>query len=91
MFTGIITDIGRILAVEQRGDLRARIATAYPPAGIAIGASIACDGVCLTVVATGQEDDEGAGVVTGSTCDVSAESLARTNLGRWVAGARGQP
>lgn len=86
MFTGIITDVGRILTVEQRGDLRARIATAYPPAGIAIGASIACDGCCLTVVATGQGDDGGAGVAGWFDVDVSAESLARTNLGGWVPG-----
>ncbi|MDP2083977.1 MAG: riboflavin synthase, partial [Gemmobacter sp.] len=46
MFTGIITDIGDVLAVEQRGDLRARIGTGYDVAGIDIGASIACDGVC---------------------------------------------
>lgn len=81
MFTGIITDVGRIVAVEQRGDLRARIATAYSLAGIAIGASIACDGCCLTVVATGQDGGSGWFAV-----DVSAESLARTNLGRWAPG-----
>ena len=51
MFTGIITDIGTLRAVEQRGDLRARIGTGYAVAGIDLGASIACDGVCLTVVA----------------------------------------
>ncbi len=53
MFTGIISDIGTVLKVEQRGDLHARIGTAWDVAGIDIGASIACDGVCLTVVATG--------------------------------------
>ena len=55
MFTGIITDIGRVGALEQRGDLRARIGTSYDIAGIDIGASIACDGVCLTVVALGED------------------------------------
>jgi riboflavin synthase len=50
MFTGIITDIGTVVAVEQRGDLRVRIATGYDTSGIAVGASIACSGVCLTVI-----------------------------------------
>jgi riboflavin synthase len=80
MFTGIITDKGRVLAVEQRGDLRARIATAYPAAGIDIGASIACDGVCLTVVAIG------AAPQTWFEVDISAETLSKTNLGLWVPG-----
>ena len=53
MFTGIITDIGRVEALERRGDLRARIATGYDTATIEIGASIAYDGVCLTAVALG--------------------------------------
>ena len=53
MFTGIVTDIGRIIETELQGDLRARIATRYDVARIDIGASIACDGVCLTVVALG--------------------------------------
>ena len=53
MFTGIITDMGRIRAIEQRGDMRARISTGYNTAKIEIGASIACDGVCLTVVGLG--------------------------------------
>jgi len=50
MFTGIITDIGTVLALHRQGDLRARIGTSYDVDGIDIGASIACDGVCLTVV-----------------------------------------
>ncbi len=53
MFTGIITDIGTIEAIEQRGDLHARIATGYDTATITLGASIACSGVCLTVVDKG--------------------------------------
>jgi riboflavin synthase len=84
MFTGIITDVGEILAVEQRGDLAARIATAYDIAGIDIGASIACDGVCLTVVALG-EDPRGWFEV-----EASAETVEKTNIGRqlWVPGRR---
>lgn len=53
MFTGIITDIGRIESIEERGDLRVRIVTRYPAETIALGASIACDGICLTVVDMG--------------------------------------
>ena len=55
MFTGIITDIGRVHSVVQEGDLRARIQTGYNTARIEIGASIASDGVCLTVVALGPD------------------------------------
>ncbi|MGB7270336.1 MAG: riboflavin synthase [Albidovulum sp.] len=80
MFTGIVTDIGVVVELEQRGDLRARIATAYPVAGIAIGASIACDGVCLTVIATGEAPRGWFDV------EISAESVAKTNIGAWVQG-----
>jgi riboflavin synthase len=86
MFTGIITDIGTIRAIEQRGDLWARIGTAYDPAGIAIGASIACEGVCLTVTDRGSEAGEGWFEV-----QISAETLSKTNLGGnagWVLGRR---
>ncbi len=79
MFTGIITDIGRIAALEQRGDTRVRIATGYDTGGIDIGASIACDGVCLTVVALGDDWFE---------VDASAETLSKTNLGGWAPGRR---
>ncbi|MDT8855327.1 riboflavin synthase [Paracoccaceae bacterium Fryx2] len=82
MFTGIISDIGRILELEQRGDLRARIGTAYDVAGIEIGASIACDGVCLTVIALGTEPQGWFDV------QISGETVSKTNLGRWVAGHR---
>ena len=84
MFTGIITDIGRILAVEQQGDLRARIGTSYDVAGIDIGASIACDGVCLTVVALGREPQNWFDV------QMSAETVGVTNIGRnhWPVGMR---
>ena len=79
MFTGIITDVGRIQAVEHRGDLRARIGTGYDTARIEIGASIACDGVCLTVVALGSGWFD---------VDISAETLSKTNLSGWAEGRR---
>ena len=84
MFTGIVTDMGEVLAVEQQGDLRARIATSYPVEGIDIGASIACDGVCLTVVATGTTPQGWFDV------DISAETVSKTNIGRngWAPGKR---
>ena len=53
MFTGIVTDMGEVRSLEQAGDLTARIGTAYDTSGIELGASIACDGVCLTVVDLG--------------------------------------
>ena len=56
MFTGIITDVGEVSALDGRGDLRARLSTAYPADDIALGASIACAGVCLTVVDRGSDD-----------------------------------
>ena len=77
MFTGIITDIGTIERVEQRGDLRVVVATAYDTAGVDLGASIACSGVCLTVV------DKGPGWFA---VDVSGESVSRTAQGQWTAG-----
>lgn len=82
MFTGIVTDMGEILAVERERDLRARIATAYDPAGIDIGASIACDGVCLTVI------DRGASPRPWFDVQISAETLSKTNLGGWAPGRR---
>ncbi|RMF34420.1 MAG: riboflavin synthase [Alphaproteobacteria bacterium] len=83
MFTGIITDIGRVERVTRRGDTRFRIRTGYDVSGIAIGASIACDGVCLTVIARGQEDGAG-----WFEADASAETLARSTLGSWREGHR---
>ncbi|MEM9128505.1 MAG: riboflavin synthase [Pseudomonadota bacterium] len=77
MFTGIITDIGEVRAVEQRGDLRARIGTRYDMASVDMGASIACDGVCLTVVGKGADWFD---------VDVSAETVSKTNLGSWAEG-----
>lgn len=84
MFTGIITDVGQIRRVAQAGDLRVEIETAYDAAGIAIGASIACDGVCLTVVAKGSD----AAGRNWFAVDVSAETISKTNAGRWKQGAR---
>ena len=55
MFTGIITDMGEVRVVEMRGDMRARIGCGYDMAGVDLGASIACDGVCLTVIAKGAD------------------------------------
>ncbi|MGL4412852.1 riboflavin synthase [Roseinatronobacter monicus] len=79
MFTGIITDIGEIRALTQEGDLRARIGTGYDMASVDLGASIASDGVCLTVVAKGPDWYE---------VQVSAETVSKTNLGGWTLGKR---
>jgi len=77
MFTGIITDIGRIEAVEARGDLRVRIGCGYDLAGVDLGASIACSGVCLTVVDKGDN---------WFAVDVSTETQSRTASGMWAEG-----
>jgi len=82
MFTGIVTDVGRIVDTKVTGDLRARIATRYDVGGIDIGASIACDGVCLTVVALGSEPENWFDV------EISAETVSKTNVGGWTAGKR---
>jgi riboflavin synthase len=77
MFTGIITDIGRVRSVERRGDTRFVIATGYAMDSVDIGASIACGGACLTVVEKTQDS---------FSVDVSAETLSKTTLGTWVEG-----
>lgn len=82
MFTGIITDVGTVLELEKRGDLRARIGCAYDVDGIEIGASIACDGVCLTVIALGADPQNWFDV------EISAESVSKTNIGAWTVGKR---
>lgn len=82
MFTGIVTAIGTIASAEQRGDLRLRITAPLDPARIDIGASIACSGVCLTVVERGG----GAGDAWFDV-DLSSESVSRTVPGMWEAGA----
>ena len=82
MFTGITTAIGTIRALETRGDLHAVIACPYDPAAIAIGASIACSGVCLTVVERG-----GTAGDAWFSVDISGETQARTVPGRWAVGS----
>ena len=82
MFTGIVTAIGTVASVEQRGDLRLTVACPYDPAQIAIGASIACSGVCLTVI-----DRGGAPGDAWFAVDVSDESISCT-APRWHAGAK---
>jgi riboflavin synthase len=82
MFTGIITAIGTIREARHAGDLHATIACPFDPAGIAIGASIACSGVCLTVV-----DRGGAPGDAWFAVDISGETISRSVPGRWVAGA----
>jgi len=79
MFTGIITDIGTIIATETRGDLHVRIACGYDTATIDIGASIACSGACMTVVELGPD---------WFAVDISQESVSRTAPGRWDVGRR---
>jgi riboflavin synthase len=80
MFTGIITDVGRVVTREPHGaagDTRLTIRATQPLAGVALGASIACSGVCLTVVAHD---------AFSFAVDVSGESLARTTIGAWQPG-----
>ncbi|GAA3694839.1 riboflavin synthase [Sphingomonas cynarae] len=81
MFTGIVSDIGRIVRIEPRGDTRVRIATAYDTATVDLGASIACSGVCLTVVEKGRDDSSDWFAV-----DISGETVARTAPGQWHEG-----
>ena len=83
MFTGIITAVGTIREVRQQGDLRIVIACPYDPAGITIGASIACSGVCLTVVERGGEAGDAWFAV-----DVSGETVSRTAQDQWTAGRK---
>ncbi|WP_299196624.1 riboflavin synthase [uncultured Erythrobacter sp.] len=83
MFTGIVTAIGTIAKADQRGDLRLRIAAALDPARIDIGASIACSGVCLTVV-----DRGGTAGDAWFDVDVSGETVSRTRAEMWAEGQR---
>src|SRR5215467_5633067 len=85
MFTGIVTDIGEVLAVEPRAEglSRLRIACRYDPDTIDIGASIACSGVCLTVVGLGRDGNRGWFAV-----DAAAETLRVTTIGTWRNGTR---
>jgi riboflavin synthase len=79
MFTGIVTDVGTVRSAEQRGDLRLQIATGYDLETVDLGASIACSGVCLTVVDKGGD---------WFAVDVSAETLSRTAADMWREGAK---
>ena len=85
MFTGIVTDIGEIIAAEDfQGTLRRlRIACHYDPESIALGASIACSGPCLTVTAVGPREGG-----AWFEVDAAAETLALTTVGRWTVGTR---
>jgi riboflavin synthase len=79
MFTGIVTDVGTVRRVEQRGDLRLVIETGYGMDTVELGASIACSGACLTVVDKGED---------WFAVDVSGETVSKTAAGRWQEGAR---
>ena len=85
MFTGIVTDMGEVRSVKPRADNLHRITIAcdYPRAELIEGASIACSGVCMTVVGTGEEDGR-----TWFAVDAAAETLALTTVGRWRHGRR---
>ncbi len=85
MFTGIVSDIGEVIAMQPAGEglHRLKIACGYDRASIAIGASIACSGVCLTVVGTGEE-----GARTWFAADAAAETLKVTTAGRWKVGSK---
>ncbi|ANC86548.1 riboflavin synthase [Sphingomonas sp. NIC1] len=82
MFTGIVSDIGTIERVQSEGDTRVRIATSYDPDTIDLGASIACSGVCLTVI------DKGTAGTHWFDVQVSGETIARTARDQWVEGRR---
>jgi riboflavin synthase len=85
MFTGLVTDIGEVVAVRERAEglHRLKIACSYPRASILEGASIACAGVCLTVVEIGET-----GGRTWFAADAAAETLRLTTVGRWGVGTR---
>lgn len=85
MFTGIVTDVGELVALRARGEglYRLKIACAFPRASIVEGGSIACAGVCLTVVAIGEDDGR-----TWFSVDAAAETLRLTTVGRWRHGTK---
>jgi len=83
MFTGIITDVGAVQLIAKRGDTTLKIATTYDPASIAIGASIACSGPCLTVIAKGGKEGD-----AWFSVEASAETLSKTNMGAWIVGTK---
>ncbi len=79
MFTGIITDIGTVRAIKKQGDTCFEIACAYDVSGVDMGASIACNGCCLTVIEKGRD---------WFAVEASAETLSKTTLGQWAEGTR---
>jgi len=82
MFTGLVSDVGQVLSIEDRGELkRIRIATSYDVKAIELGASIACSGPCLTAVEFGSENGR-----NWFEVDAAAETLARTTVGQWRVG-----
>lgn len=85
MFTGITTDVGEVIAIEPKAEglRRLKVACGYPRAGIAIGASIAHSGVCMTVVETGEQNGR-----TWYAVDAAAETLRLTTTGSWKRGAK---
>ena len=74
MFTGIVTDLGRVKSIEKKGDTRFEFETAYDLSTLEIGASIACNGACMTVIEKGND---------WFAITASAESLAKTTMGNW--------
>jgi riboflavin synthase len=86
MFTGIVTDVGEVIALDQRAQglhHRLKLACAYDRASIVDGASIACNGVCMTVVGSGVENGR-----TWFAVDAAAETLKVTTVGQWRQGTR---
>ena len=83
MFTGIVREIGQVLRIHQSGDTKIRIGCKRSAETIEIGASIACSGVCLTVVAKGVDDSS-----TWFDVDASEETRSKTSLSDWVEGTR---
>jgi len=84
MFTGLVSDVGRVLSIEDRGELkRIRIETSYDVKAIELGASIACSGPCLTAVEFGSDNGR-----NWFEVDAAAETLARTTVGQWKVGTR---
>ena len=82
MFTGIVSDIGTVLELKQKGDLRVRIGCSYKEESIDIGCSICCNGICLTVVERGTVDS------TFFDVEISSESLSKTNAKAWKIGSK---
>lgn len=84
MFTGIVTDVGTLIAIKVKGRVRRlRIASKYPARGIALGASISHDGICLTVVGKGVR-----GKGSWFEAELGLETLARTTAGQWTKGKK---